>query len=69
MDQGVTRRWLARHPKAKASRDAVISFACLSPDLVQVCEVVDGECLQSQPVQRHSDVVTKLEERYIFFAD
>ena len=69
MDQGVTRRWLALHPKAKESRDAVISFECLSPDLVQVCETIDGECLQKQAVQRHHDIVTELEKRYIFFAD
>ena len=51
-------------------RDAVVSFQCLSPDLVRVIEIIDGESMHHQPeVQRHPDVVTKLEEKYIFFAE
>ena len=50
-------------------RDAVISFQCLAPDLVRVIVVIDGESFHRQEVQRHPDVVTKLEEKYIFFAE
>jgi hypothetical protein len=33
-----------------------------------VIEVIDGEGTHHEEVQRHPDVVTELEERYIFFA-
>jgi hypothetical protein len=49
-------------------RDAIISYQCFSPDLVQVNETIDGESLHHQRVQRHPDVVTQMEGRYIFFA-
>jgi len=49
-------------------RDAVITFQCLPPDFVRVIERVGGESLQHREVPRHTDVVTELEERYIFFA-
>ena len=49
-------------------RDAVITFQCLSPHFVRVNEMVEGESIRHQEVQRHSNVVTELEERYIFFA-
>jgi hypothetical protein len=49
-------------------RDAVISFQCSSPDFVQVSEIIDGESIHYQEVQRHPNVVTEMEERYIFFA-
>jgi len=49
-------------------RDAVISFQCLSPDFVRVSEMIDGESIHHPEVQRHPDVVTEIEERYIFFA-
>ena len=49
-------------------RDAVISFQCSSPDFVQVSEMIDGESIHHQEVQRHPDVVTEIEERYMFFA-
>jgi hypothetical protein len=49
-------------------RDAVISFQCLSPDLVRVIEMIAGESIRQREVQRHPNVVTELEERYIFFA-
>jgi hypothetical protein len=50
-------------------RDAVISFQCSPPNFVQVREMIGGESLLHQEVQRHPDVVTEMEERYIFFAD
>ncbi len=50
-------------------RDAVISFQCFPPNFVQVREMIGGESLLHQEVQRHPDVVTEMEERYIFFAD
>jgi hypothetical protein len=49
-------------------RDAVITFQCLSRGFVRVIEMIDGESFQHQEVQQHPDVVTELEERYIFFA-
>jgi hypothetical protein len=49
-------------------RDAVITFQCLSPDFVRVIEMIDGESIQHQEVQRHPYVVAELEKRYIFFA-
>ena len=36
-------------------------------DFVRVIEMVDGERIRHHEVERHPDVVTKLEERYIFF--
>jgi hypothetical protein len=51
-------------------RDAVISFQCLPPDLVCVIEMIHGESMHHHPqVQRHPNVVTELEEKYIFFAE
>ena len=49
-------------------RDAVITFECLPPHFVRVIEMIDGESIQHQEVQWHPDVVTEIEERYIFFA-
>ena len=49
-------------------RDAVITFQCLPPDFVRVIEMVDGESIRHQEVERHPDVVTELEAKYIFFA-
>ena len=48
-------------------RDAVISFQCSSPDFVQVSETIDGESVHHREVQRHPNVVTEIEERYMFF--
>jgi len=51
-------------------RDAIISFRCSKPDFVEVSETtVMGGSVHHQKVQRHPDVVTAIEERYIFFAD
>jgi hypothetical protein len=50
-------------------RDALITFQCFPPNLVQVSETIDGENLCHEQVQRHPDVVTKLEEKYMFFAE
>jgi hypothetical protein len=49
-------------------RDAVVSFQCSPPDCVQVSEMIGGESFHHLEVQRHPDVVTEIEERYIFFA-
>jgi hypothetical protein len=49
-------------------RDAVITLQCLSPDLVRVIEMIDGESTRHKEIQRCPDIVTELEERYIFFA-
>jgi hypothetical protein len=50
-------------------RDAVITFQCFPPDSVQVSETIDGLNIHHQQVQRHPDVVTEIENRYIFFAE
>jgi hypothetical protein len=50
------------------ARDAVISFQCTSPGLVQVSEMIDGESIHHEEAQRDPDVVTEIQERYIFFA-
>jgi hypothetical protein len=49
-------------------RDAAINFQCLSPDLIRVIEMIDGKSIRDREVQCHPNVVTELEERYIFFA-
>jgi hypothetical protein len=49
-------------------RDAVITFQCLSSDLVLVIEIIDGESIRHREVHRRSDIVTELETKYIFFA-
>jgi len=49
-------------------RDAVVSFQCSPPDCVQVRETINGESFLHPEVQRHPDVVTEIEEKYIFFA-
>jgi hypothetical protein len=56
-------------PREMKTRDAVIRFECLSPDLVQVSEMIDGERLLHGEVPRNTDVVTQMEQRYIFFAN
>jgi hypothetical protein len=50
-------------------RDAVISFECLPPDLLQVVETVDGGDIRHEQVKRHPDVVTEMEKKYMFFAE
>ena len=55
-------------PLDMSQRDAVINFQCLSPGLVRVVEMIEGKSIRRQEVLRHSEVVTELEERYIFFA-
>jgi hypothetical protein len=49
-------------------RDAVITFQFLWPDTVRVTEMIAGESIRHRDVQWCPDVVTELEERYIFFA-
>jgi hypothetical protein len=69
VNPGVTRSWEARHPQFMKPRDAVISFHCFSPNLVQVSERINSESIYGQIVQRHPDVVAKMETKYMFFAD
>jgi hypothetical protein len=45
-------------------RDAVLTFQCFSPDLVQVIEMIDNRKTHHQEVQRHPDVVTQMEKKY-----
>jgi hypothetical protein len=66
----VSCRRRARYPQALKPRDVTISFQCFSPDLVEVSETVGrGTSIHNQLVQRHPDVVTEVEKKYIFFAD
>jgi hypothetical protein len=50
-----------------------VSFDRVAPQLkcllVQVSETIDGESHLHEEVQRHFDVVTQMEQKYIFFAD
>jgi hypothetical protein len=56
-------------PSAHAKlRDAVITFLCFSPDFVQVSETIDGASVHHEQVQRCPDVVTEMENKYMFFA-
>ncbi len=66
---GVTRSWEGRHPQFMKPRDALISFQCSLPDLVEVSEMIYGESIHTQMLQRHPDVVAKMETKYMFFAD
>lgn len=61
--------WITRHRRSMKPRDALITFRCSAPDLVQVNETINGENIHSQVMQQHSDVVTEIEGKYMFFAD
>jgi hypothetical protein len=58
-----------RNRKSMKPRDAVISFQCSAPDFVEVNECINGVNIHSQRMQQHRDVVTKMEGKYIFFAN
>jgi hypothetical protein len=49
-------------------RDAVIRFQCSSSGILQITEMIDGERIHRREVQQDTDVVTEIEERYMFFA-
>jgi hypothetical protein len=67
--KGEKRGWVTRHRKSMKPRDALVTFQCSAPGFVEVNETINGENIYSQMMQQHSDVVTKMEEKYIFFAD
>ncbi len=50
-------------------RDAIVSFQCTAPDLVQVSETIGFEHIQHQEVHRNLQVVDQMEAKYIFYAD
>jgi len=50
-------------------RDAVISFKCLPPDLLQVVETIDGADIRHEQVKRHTNIVAEMEKKYMFFAE
>ena len=58
-----------RHRRSMRLRDAIIDFQCSAPNFVEVNESIDGENIHGERMQQHPDVVTKMEEKYIFFAD
>jgi len=66
MHGGIQTRKLERD---MTPRDAVISFQCIPPDLVQVSEMTfEGEIVRHQRMHRHADAVAEMEQKYIFFA-
>jgi hypothetical protein len=66
MHSGIQSRKLERD---MTPRDAVVSFQCFPPDLVQVSEMTfEGGTVRHERVRRHSDAVDQMEEKYIFFA-
>ncbi len=69
LNSGVTRSWEARHPQFMKPRDALINFQVLSPDLVEASVIINGECIHTETVPRDPDVVSKMETKYMFFAD
>jgi len=50
-------------------RDAVITFKCSPPDLLQVVETIDGANFRHDQVKRHPDIVAEMEKKYMFFAE
>ena len=58
-----------RNRNSMKPRDAVIIFQCSAPDFVEVSECINSVTIHSQKVQRHPDVVTKMEGKYIFFGN
>jgi hypothetical protein len=66
---GVSRGWILRHPQAKKERDVTIYFDFLSQDRVRVSEMIDGEAVSCRVLPCDPEIVTLLEEKYIFFAD
>jgi hypothetical protein len=66
MHGGIQSRKLQRD---MTPRDAVVSFQCFPPNLVQVSEkTCEGGIVRHEPVQRHSATVGEMEEKRIFFA-
>ncbi len=58
-----------RRRRSMRRRDAVISFQRSARDFVEVSECINSGTVHSQRVQRHPDVVTKMEGKYIFFGN
>lgn len=50
-------------------RDAVIKFQCDSPNAVNIGVLTEGIYVDHGTFERHGDVVTLMEEKYMFFAD
>jgi len=50
-------------------RNAVISFQCSSPGILQVTEMIGGKCIHHREVPRDPDVVAEIQERYMFFSE
>jgi hypothetical protein len=65
----VSRDWQARHPQFMKARDAQISFNCYQRDFFDVYELINGNIICSQMIERHRDAVTEMETKYMFFAD
>jgi hypothetical protein len=50
-------------------RDAVVSFQCAYPNAVNVGVITDGVNVDQGTFDRRMDVVTLMEQKYMFFAD
>jgi len=50
-------------------RDAIISFNCSAPGFVRVTEIIGRESILHGEVQQDPQVVTEMEQKYIFFAN
>jgi hypothetical protein len=57
-----------KSPEVMKARDALIKFECY-PGSVKVIETVNGTILQRWTTLQELDVVSELEEKYIFFGD
>jgi hypothetical protein len=58
---------MPQRPEVMKERDAVISFDCVRGS-VKVTEIAGGD-IQSRTMLQEFDVVSELEEKYIFFGD
>ena len=50
-------------------RDAVIHFQCAHPNAVNIDVVTEGVHVDHGTFERHGDVVTLMEQKYMFFGD
>jgi hypothetical protein len=50
-------------------RDALINFQCVHPNAVNIGVITDGVNIYHGTFERHVDVVTLMEQKYMFFGD
>jgi hypothetical protein len=49
--------------------DAIIDFNCVHPNAVNIGVITDGVNVDHGTFERHVDVVTLMEQKYMFFGD